>query len=401
MQSKCLKSISLIDCGIDGSLFITQFLQFDIGLREFNLSGSDLSRPLTQIGKVAVQELTFLGLARCKTVSFAFLQSLLDLFESRALGVSALDLSDLQLSNSDDFSSFLARLAGVKIPGLKSLVFDNAHLNSAQAATFTQFVEQQTQLASLSVNCSIDVSGSPLGLANLISGLSNTHLRHLSIRSDGSMRFSFGQLLAPLLSLEIMNRIEYLDLTNQAIGEKGLETVALLLEAGSLSQLYCDGSTESFEVLVKFCERVLATNAQYVAFPAGDFDKAFRLLAADQNDAAMNARREDLSRRFAEKFADAQESSDRMKEIFFANVPSPAQEIARKLPARERHMVKSESDNLIPKGLEGATKMGPEVDALYHECVVDGDSMDPVFALMATIHDRLSLEALIEAARQG
>jgi hypothetical protein len=128
-------------------------------------------------------------------------------------------------------------------------------------------------------------------------------------------------------------------------------------------------------------------------------DTEFRVLAVDQNDTVMNARREELSRMSSEKFSDPQESSDRMMEIFFANVPSPGQEIARKSPVREKQIVKSESENLILKGLEGATKVGPEVDALYHECVVnDDDSIDPILALMTTIHEWRSLDALLEFA---
>jgi hypothetical protein len=85
MQLKCLRVVTLSNCGIDGTEFITQFLPFDIGFRELTLIGSSLSKPLPALQKVAVKRFTFLGLQRSRNVSLAFLSSLLDLIRVRYL----------------------------------------------------------------------------------------------------------------------------------------------------------------------------------------------------------------------------------------------------------------------------------------------------------------------------
>jgi hypothetical protein len=94
MELKCLASITVANCGIDGVEFISQFLQFDIGLRELNLEGSSLSRPIPAMSQVSVKKLDFLGLKSCRTVSLDFLLSLLALIEEHSVIMLSSDLND-------------------------------------------------------------------------------------------------------------------------------------------------------------------------------------------------------------------------------------------------------------------------------------------------------------------
>jgi hypothetical protein len=398
MQSKCLKRISLVDCGIDGSVFIAQFLQFDIGLQELNLSGNVFNQPLPALSALAPKEFRFLGLARCRSVSLAFLSSFLDLFGQNLLRVASLDLSDLRLSSDANMSAFLDRLSQLAVPGLESLVADNWAMNSSQVIGFTQFLSRQN-LTSLSLNCSIDISGSPIGLTAFISVLAGLRLRHLSIRSDGSMRFSFGQLMIPMLALEMMKGVEYLDVTNHAIGEKGLDVLAGLLDNGALSALFCDGSTESFEAILRFAERLIGSNVSATSCPLGDFDRAFRLLAMGQDLAIMSEKKEGLLRRFSEKFPPVPDPADRIQAVFFSSVRLPVESTPRRTSDRRRTITRSDSDNFIPKGFESATEMGPEVDALFRECIVAEEGVDPILAIITSIHDRMSFEVLVAEAK--
>ena len=48
----------------------------------------------------------------------------------------------------------------------------------------------------------------------------NQNLNSLSMRNDESMNFSFGSLMIPILKSK--HNFEYLDLTNQGIGQKDL-----------------------------------------------------------------------------------------------------------------------------------------------------------------------------------
>jgi hypothetical protein len=98
--------VTLLNCGIDGTEFITQFLQFGVGLRELTLIGSNLTMQLPALQKVAVKEFTFLWLQRSRNVSLAFLSSLLELIRVHDIVVSSLDLSELNLP-PDDFTQFL------------------------------------------------------------------------------------------------------------------------------------------------------------------------------------------------------------------------------------------------------------------------------------------------------
>jgi hypothetical protein len=393
MQSKCLKRISLANCGIEGPAFLAQFLQFDVGLREINLNGGDFSKPLPAIQTIAVRELAYLGI-RSESTSLPFLLSLLDFLRQNSVSVTSLDLSDLSLP-PDELTVFLQRLSTENLKGLRSFAFDNVRMNSAQTLSFVQFLDRHPEVTALSLNCSVDVSDRPAGLTGLLNVLTHRPMIALSFRGDDSIKFSFGALLLPLLTAESLLSVRYLDITNQSVGDRGLDALAKLLDHDTIAELDFDGSSAtSLDTLCRFCERVADSRLRFARFPAADFAKFERRADLRLPEGQIEERRDRLIRLFTAKFEPPLEGLERARHILAviqrtAGGQAPAQPLAADQKLRR-------SDDRIVTGTDwdDVTRIAPEVEELYRDCVgvVDGH---PITALLSSLCAALTLEALL------
>ena len=396
MQSKCLREIALANCGVDGTDFLKQCFKFDIGLKCIDLSGSELNKPLDPVKDIAVHELSLMKLAGCKNVSLSFFRSLLDLISTHSLSITELDLSMLNLENESDMTTVLELLSETTIPGLEVLAFDDNRMDASQTALFVKFLGRHPDLVSLSVSSSIDVSGSPTGLSAFFSTLSGFNdLMRLRLRSDGSMKHTFGKMLIPFLKGEMVKKLRFLDITNQSIGAEGIDVLCHLVEHSSLEVLYFDGSiTNSLKLLTEICEKLLETNLKFASFPAQDFEKSLKILKLDQQEDEIVETRDKLSRAFAAKFESQEQEFGPHKLGQFQRSRSTS--CSKPAPVRSRAMVRSDSFGMIPQGLESATDMSPEVAKLYKECVCAEASVpDPIVALISDIQDAISFDGLI------
>jgi hypothetical protein len=393
MQSKCLKRISLVDCGIDGPAFLAQFLQFDVGLREINLTGCDFSKPLPSIQTVAVRDLTYLGI-RSGTTSLLFVMSLFDLFRQHSISVTALDLSELPLP-PDDFTTFLQRLSGETVRGLRFLMFDGNRMNSAQTLSFVQFLQRHPALTSLSINCSVDVSDRPAGLTALMNVLSNRAMVALSWRGDSSIKFSFGPLLLPLLNSDALLSIRYLDITNQSIGDRGLEAISRLLDHDTITELDFDGSSATnLDTLCKFCERIIDSHLRFVGFPAADFEKFERLVDLKWPNGQINECKDRMLRLFNAKFERPLEGLERARLVIEVMQRMGGGQVKAQPNATDRKMRRSESDLSVLTDWEEVSRIAPELQAKYKECVGEVEG-SPVVQILAEVAAGLTLEALL------
>jgi hypothetical protein len=221
-------------------------------------------------------------------------------------------------------------------------------------------------------------------------------MERLSLRSDASMKFSFGSLLLPLLSSEMVFGLSVLDLTNQAIGERGLDLLRKVLERGALTELYFDGSSvHSVDILSKFCEAVIASRLRFAEFPALDFEKLLRVRISEADDQELTERREQLYRQFTARF-DPSVEIDRSKPIAPPK-PKPSQPTKLTAIGQTRKRSSTDVDATLPEGLQDALKINPEIASLYNECVAGEPEQEPLIEHMRTMQEELSPEALIEA----
>jgi hypothetical protein len=392
MQSKCLRNISLSNSGVDGAEFLSQFLRFDIGLRDITLSGCDLSRPL-RARQISVRDFDGLVLNSARNVSLDFFRSFFSLLHEQRINVTKLNFSNLDLLNVTDF---LGMLSGHPIGNLQVIEFDGNRMNSAQTVAFSQVIEKNPEIVSVSMNCSIDITDSPAGLAAFIGVVSNRQMARISIRSDGSIKFSFGSLLLPLLNSQTMLGLSVLDVTNQAIGERGLGLLRRVLERGALTELYFDGSSvDSFPFLVEFCQAVIASKLRFAEFPTQDFDKLLRLRRTGVDDREQIDQREQIYRTFMARFDPSVERSrakplTKAKPLKIAAVEAPA-------PSPPKPRLSDDWDRTVPDAVPDAMKINPATFELYRECVPGSAGMDGILDLMRSLQETLSLEALYEA----
>jgi hypothetical protein len=394
MQSKCLRKIALSFCGIDGSAFLSQFLQFDIGLRDITLSGCDLSRAIASVQRITVHDFASIALNSARNVSLLFLTSFFSLLRDEQINVRRLDLSDLGMASTDDFTQFLLVLSCHTIRRLRALEFNDNRMNSPQTLLFVQVLEKNRDIVSLSLNRSIDVGDSPAGFTAFLNLVSQRRFDRLSLRGDASMKFSFGSFLLPLLASEMALSLSILDITNQGIGDRGLEALTRLLERGSLRELYFDGSSaNSFDGLCGFCDTVIASRLLFAEFPEHDFEKLLRLRNSGTDDQQLLDRRQDIYQRFIEKFNPSLEL-DRAIPLS-SSFSNPAQTELR--PSSLSRGKVSDVDPQIPAGLHDALTINPGTAALYSECTDGSTAMESILDVLSSIQSALAIDALIDA----
>jgi hypothetical protein len=271
-------------------------------------------------------------------------------------------------------------------------------MNALQTSYFVQFLKRQKDLSILSLNCSIDIGSSPTAFAAFLSSVKTLPLRSLSLQSDGSMPFSFGQLLAPLFKEPFMRLLEHLDVTNQCIGEAGLDILGQLLDRAEISDLSFDGAApRTFDYLTRFCETILSSRLRFASFPAQDFDKLFRLFPAADDPLQRAELRDELRRRFEAAYGAPPDRAERIRQIStnaIARRPSdPATFKVRKL---QRSSSVADGDLHLPDGLADARRMSERQELLFRECIDPDDTTDdPVVELMKTIQDSLTLAAIL------
>jgi hypothetical protein len=216
------------------------------------------------------------------------------------------------------------------------------------------------------------------------------------------MRFSFGRLLIPLFTSDFLTSIEHLDITNQSVGERGIDLIVEDLNRLSLTDFFFDGScVQSFDFLCRTCEKLLSSRLHFCSFPGQDFDRILRLLPSAEDSRLFIAKCDEFARRFATIFGQSFDLSDRVRQITLAAVTCrPTGHVMAPTVPRSRSLTYSDSDQLLPEGFQDARRMSREQRLLFRECL-DPDEIaekDPILILMQGISETLSLESLIAAA---
>jgi hypothetical protein len=186
--------------------------------------------------------------------------------------------------------------------------------------------------------------------------------------------------------------------TNQCIGEGGLDLIAQLLERGDLSELLFDGAAvRSFDYLARFCESILASRLRFASFPVQDCERLFRLLPAGEDLAQLAERRDDLRRRFERLYGDPIDRGERVRQISAsATARRPSDLRSRVVRQLSRSRSATDADLQLPESLAAARRMSERQAALFLECIdPDDDTEDPMLLLMQTIQDNLTLSSII------
>lgn len=426
MELKCLHQLSVTKSGSDDcSLFLSQALNFGVGIEYINLSQNNFVSILNIDGFC---ELKFLGLKNC-ILSMNFLQSFVDLLKKRKLTVHSLDLSGMRnFLNASEFSSFLKSLQDVQVDELETLIFDNNPMNSNQTVLFINFLSVQKKLANLSINCSISIKESPNGLLSFISYVSSKAesdcpLASLSIRGDKSMEFSFERLLKPLFK-GISETIQNLDITSQKVGQESLEVLVPLIKNGQLTELFFDGSNvKSFDFLNTFCEVILSSEKlSFASFPEDDFNNIQTNLSISELLPAeviqMENRIVELKFDFEKRFSSLYHKKlgvllkADLIHLLYSNTKTvkTAKTVERKAKFRSssssgaRMPVKRKSSFvLLPTDDNSAIAMKPELEKLYKECVGSecDEENDPILSLINLVENEISFENLFSECQES
>jgi hypothetical protein len=177
-----------------------------------------------------------------------------------------LTLEALEFGQSDS-SLFYSELNNFIIPSLEMFCWSGNVVPEQYFETFKQFILNQPNLVELGFsNCLL--FNEPV-FAALAEFASVKPLRSLEIR--GMKLHVFGRHLIPMLEVLLSRAtIKMLDITGQAVGDRGLELIARLSEL-CLDDLRFDGSNpSSHEVLIEVTARIAASRIGMSAWPTDD-----------------------------------------------------------------------------------------------------------------------------------
>jgi hypothetical protein len=197
------------------------------------------------------------------------------------------------------------------------------------------------------------------------------------------------------LNADALLSIRYLDLTNQSIGDRGLDTLARLLERETFAELDFDGSSAtSLEVLCRFCDRVVDSHLKFANFPAADFAKFERVVNLRASDSQICERRDRLIRLFDEKFEKPFKGLERVRHILTVIQRLTIGQARAQPLAINRKLCRSESDLAESTGWADLTRIAPEIEGLYRDCIGDIEG-HPIVDLVSSVTASLTLDTLL------
>ncbi|OHT07688.1 hypothetical protein TRFO_24026 [Tritrichomonas foetus] len=393
MQKKCLHYLSLKGCksmAIDMSPLLSQILNFDFGINEIDFNENSFLQPLSITENILVHNISFLGLRRCK-FSRNFLFSLIQLLKQKKLIIHGLDISNMIVDN-DVFRDILNETKNISFPELETLFFNHNQMNANQTLAFTTFLQNQQNLKNLSINNSFDIHDSPKGLLAFTDFVVNQNLTMLSIHGNQTMNYSYGILLFNML--QKMNDIQILDVTNQCIGQEGLEYIIPYINDELIMELHFDGSNvKSFDFLCKFCSTIISSKMKFSSFPEKDFKNCLNLISNVEELNTLLKTVNDLRNAFASKFGTAEQTYVLKSKVI---MHTKLQRLTKELQERKLMREKNNSTTKI----ESESKLfevnifDETIEPLYKECIGNDQPVKSIVNLMSTINETLSFDHL-------
>jgi len=393
LLTKCLHTICVLNSGLEISSLMKSILGFETGLRVIDFSNN---RFISQIefDSFPTSSLSFLDISGSHC-NYASLNSLFVIIESKKLKLKGIGLSSLTLSPSD-FDDFTILLSNTKVTSMESIYFDNNPMNSTQTKRFSSFISKQTTLKLLSISSSIDITETSSGLTELYSILETLPLEYLIIKSDGSLSYSYGPFILPLIkSLYHNRRIKYLDLTNQMIGVDGLDALSRLLST-DIEWLLFDGCrSSSNSVLLDFCKKVVSSNLKYVSWPKQEIKQAKKRLHPSESlpdfCSFTKKMKHEFNKRFGNQYYNELSIKYSIIDTLFKGLNSETK--------RENCTNEILIQNLLPsKELQVFLSIPDPIQSFFNECIELGSQKgyNPVLDYLDQITTTYSIQNLIE-----
>lgn len=394
LQQKCIRTLSIIGSGVkDMTSFLAQPLSFDAGIQKVILEDNSF-HSIFSIPENLKTQLSFISFKNGH-FSSEFLKSFIQCLSHGQIQLKGLDFSHITIENHANLEPLLNQLENCNLPYLESLFFNDNPLNSSQTIQFTNFLKRHPKLTNLAINNTIDLHDSSSGFNYFSEYVKTQKLTALSINFFCDQRsqnfdFCYGQLMVNLLSK--ITSIEYLDITNQQVGQEGLEQILNYVADGQLKELYFNGShIQSLDFLVSFCESLLISKLKFATFPIDDFKSAIEKVS--ENVDYYQVKMSYLQEKFEMKYGDMNKNViDSIKKRFLSNKSQKKQKV-----------VQFDVSDMARIGLDGVYESimddhiyGSKLKELYHECAGNGQPQKSVVELAETVENSLSFDYLLK-----
>ncbi|EAY01510.1 hypothetical protein TVAG_107690 [Trichomonas vaginalis G3] len=396
LTSKCIKRIEVSKSNTDISQLFMNIVSFDIGLTEICLSGNKFMQPL---GFERIpSKIGFLDLSDC-TFTLDSITSIFNAISNGKICVSGIDLSRIHM-DPNDFSKLLELLAAERngYKSLERIFFDNNVMNPKDSQLFATFLRFNTQLRSLSISQSINIYESSQGFRAFSFAICQLkNLESLYIRGCSDFSYCYGQLLIPVLRyLASKKRIKVLDITDQRIGDVGIDALMIFLQKGQpLIHLKFDGChSSSFDKLSNFCHLAISSHLIFASWPEEEFMRHINQIPKyDTDRGTLVAEKEMLKSTYVERFGYLCIENQNSLPILKKEKIKEFEDIQQIVTVNEK---KENDEKDMKKYSEKFKELNlnvrdNQISTLMTECL--GQSFnDPVLSLLASIDRTFSLD---------
>jgi hypothetical protein len=263
-QLQCLAQVDFTGCNLDVDEVLPVILSSRSPLTSVILSNNSLKSVSKLKAVTSFATITDVSLSNCE-MNAASLLALFGVFEKASPSPIRLILDSLKLP---DWPKFYAGLSSVSTPLVETLSWCGNAMSPSDLGVFRDFVLAQPNLSFLGLSGSFAAADAESALAEIGNLAKAKPLTGLELQAVGA---PLADKLIPLLkSLLETGHITVLDITGQAVGDAGLELVALLAEK-CLRDLRCDGSKPSrYEKMINVVSRLAVSPLNACEWPAKD-----------------------------------------------------------------------------------------------------------------------------------
>jgi len=287
LKHKRLKTLAVIDSGLELGDFLSQIPSFDLGLNTMDFSGSTFIKPppkqLTQRFGPTIN----LVLSDCVFSTESFIDVFLRLSEHTGKNLR-LDLRNAHL-NSESWKLVEKELPEVSIKSLSHLIWDQNRLSMTNIGSFLSFLSHQPNLKGISISDCIykDECGTLLGdISQYFEKINSIQFLSLSSTIPNS---SLGCALAPVLLSAVTHcKLTYLDITGQRIGTKALSMIIKAIPKTMITFLFDKNVNGNGEEFLEIISQFLSSGIKKSVWPELDASESIkRTHPTMQNDVKM------------------------------------------------------------------------------------------------------------------
>lgn len=301
IEERCLRELSLIDCGLDLSSILPYIMEYENGLVRLNLSGNHFSSPFTSKGQKSFHDIDELIMQNTTFTETTFVD-VLRVISSSDPSPSILDLSNAKMA-STNLAYVYAELPSIAMPEVRGISWKGIDITSKRRLdSFIEFINLMPNIKEL------DITGcfkQPSAFVNDIISLINR--KQIEKISFGNCKED-GNLKEFIDSLRVCPTIKSIIITNANLGKEEIKLLKCIIPQLEEFRINECSATSTAD-LEDLCKAVLASGIKKTSFPEAQVQSALSSIPQMQRTEKIRAI-EELRNQYSNKYSSEEEEED-------------------------------------------------------------------------------------------